>query len=326
MPMNLQAPAIGRPQVTMAVAAAALLAFSPVSAGGRSANQTKPTSDDEMAEALSQSSMVDRIAANPIEPSSLTAEELVEFLRAYRSDPVISDIVEQEIAKLTQPGEAVPGWQESGVDILAILAAKDGGIAGNILHERSDDLHAFTDFSGSLRPKPSGYTSYVLEPIPEGSGSNIEERFFADVAPGLWIEISQARSQLGNALCYSGLYELTLHSARPHTEWTEDDLFMFASIFGAVEQLAAEEMCIVYDRDDSGAVTSMVFTPDGRAIDGLNADPIVGQIVPAKELQATMEAAGKDYGGALPPRPEISLSEPEVQPSASPAALLCSCT
>lgn len=213
--------------------------------------------------------------------AGMNAEQIATFFTLVATNPDVEAQLAPIAAELLEPGDPVPGWREMGVDILAELAAREGGLAGNLLRDEDQEVPTVTDLSGTATPDLSGFSRLVLRAVPPG-GAN--ERGFTSFAPGVWLEMAGQRTQRGKALCYAGMSGLTLHSKVPVTEQTIDELFPTIVAVSMIDRLASREFCIVYERVSEGYRTRS-FLPDGRALPALDAEPTVLRIMPASELE-----------------------------------------
>jgi hypothetical protein len=193
-------------------------------------------------------------------------------------DAYLAPIIEQ----MLEPGEPVPDWRESGIDILAELGAREGGLAANLLRDEDPEVPSVTDLSGKAAPDLAGFTRTQLRAPPPG---NIDERVFVSFTPGVWLEAASQRKMRGRAMCYGGLLGLTLHSRRPVTEQTMDELLSTSIAVSMFDRLASREFCVVYERSGDG-YRSRSFLPDGRSLPQLDADTTPLRIMPAADLSA----------------------------------------
>lgn len=213
--------------------------------------------------------------------AGMNAEQIATFFTLVATSPEIEAELATLVAELLEPGEPVPDWREMGVDILAELAAREGGLAGNLLRDEDEEMPTVTDLSGTAAPDLSGFSRLVLRADPPG-GAN--EKGFTSFAPGVWLEMAGQRTQRGKALCYAGMSGLTLHSTMPVTEQTVNELFPIIVAVSLVDRLASREICNVYERVGEG-YRARSFLPDGRALPALDAEPTMLRIMPASELE-----------------------------------------
>jgi hypothetical protein len=214
--------------------------------------------------------------------AGMTADGVTTFFLLVAASPELDAMVSPSIDKFFEPGEVVPGWRDSGIDILAELAAREGGLAASLLRDDDTEVLSVTDLSGKAAPDLAGFTSLTLRSAPPGG---IDERVFASFTPGVWLEMGSQRKVRGTALCYGGMLELTLHSRRPVTEQTMDELLPTALALSMFDRLASREYCLVYERAGDG-YRSRSFLPDGRSLPQLDADAPMLRIMPAADLSA----------------------------------------
>lgn len=248
------------------------------------------------------SAQEDRPATSPVDAADqsrplagMDADGVATFFTLLAASAELDAVVAPAIEQLLEPGEPVPGWRESGIDILAELNAREGGLAANMLRDDDTEVLSVTDMSGKAVPDLTGFTSLTLRPTPPGG---IDERVFASFAPGIWLEIASQRKMRGMAMCYGGLLGLTMHSKRPVTEQTMDELFATIVAVGMIDRLGSREYCVVYDRVGD-AYRTRSFLPDGRSLPQLDADPTLLRVMPVSDLSAfirdTVPVAPAEY-------------------------------
>lgn len=214
--------------------------------------------------------------------AGMDADEVAAFFMLVAASPELEAELAPVIEQLLEPGEMVPGWRESGIDILAELAVRDGGLAASVLRDEDTEVLSITDLSGRAAPDLAGFTPLALRPAPPGS---IDERVLMSFAPGIWLELATQRKLRGTAMCYGGLFGLTLHSKRPVTEQTLDELFPTIVAVGMIDRLGSREVCLVYERAGD-AYRTRSFLPDGRTLPKVDADSTLLRIMPASDLSA----------------------------------------
>ncbi|MDJ0978911.1 MAG: hypothetical protein QNI87_10275 [Erythrobacter sp.] len=202
-------------------------------------------------------------------PSGMTADQFIQFFTLFSASEAMENIAAPAAQQLMRPGEKVEDWSVEGIDIIAALSALDGGLRGNLLRDASDEVLSVTDLSGTLAPDLSDFQSYALRPDPVGL---VAERSFSSFLPGIWLETAMQRSQIGNALCYGGYFGITLHTTRPYSDWTEDELITTATIFALFDRVSALEFCVVYEKAGDGQYTARSFQPDGTRLPELDED------------------------------------------------------
>lgn len=226
--------------------------------------------------------------------AGMSDAEIARFFAAVSASEEVDEAIEPLIADLLAPGEAVPGWQTSGIDLLAELGARPGGLAGNLLHDPDTEVLTVTDLSGTAMPDLAGFK--VLSVRPTGPGAN--ERIFASFTPGIWLQLDLQRTAQGNALCYSGAIGLKIRSRTPVDRLDEEEVFAAAALVATFDRLTERTYCTVYSRSGTG-FTSLGYLPDGRRLPGLDGADIPQQIMKSAELTAfirdTVPLAPEEY-------------------------------
>ncbi|MGY6635633.1 MAG: hypothetical protein ACXIUO_00685 [Erythrobacter sp.] len=221
-------------------------------------------------------------------PAGLSDEELAEILITAARETMQEELTELAATLLAPGKKAKPGWEKTGVDILAELALREGGIAGNLLVDTDLEVRTVGDLSGQTAPQPAGFVRYVLRPEP---ADGIAERAYTSFAKGFWFASSMQRQQRGNALCYSGDFGVELYARSPYTEWDVEDIGTVAIGLALFETFRNEEICVVYDRDRQGRYTEKAYLPDGRMLAAVNAQMTPALVMPANELERFLETA-----------------------------------
>lgn len=236
----------------------------------------------------------DGVASAPVDEAEearplagMAADDVAAFFMLVASSSELDAELVPLIEQLLEPGKSVPNWSESGIDILAELSARKGGLSANLLRDEDAEVLSVTDLSGEATVDLAGFTSLTLRPAPPGV---IDERAFVSFTPGVWLELASKRKMRGTAMCYGGLTGLTLHSKRQVTEQTMDELFPTIMAISMVDRLASREFCLVYDRADDD-YRSRSFLPDGRTLPQLDADAAPLRIMAAQELSDYLRRA-----------------------------------
>lgn len=214
--------------------------------------------------------------------AGMDTDEVAAFFMLVAASPELDAELAPVIEQLLEPGEVVSDWRESGIDLLAELAARDGGLAASLLRDEDAEVLSVTDLSGKAAPDLAGFAPLALRASPPGG---IDERVFMSFAPGIWLEVATQRKMRGTAMCYGGLFGLTLHSKRPVTEQTMDELFPTIIAVSMIDRLGSREFCLVYERVGD-AYRARSFLPDGRSLPKLDADSTLLRVMPAAELSA----------------------------------------
>jgi hypothetical protein len=210
------------------------------------------------------------------------AEQMAAFFTLVSASADLDAELTPMIDEMFTPGEAEPDWRDNGIDILAELGQLEGGLGANLLRDDDEEVLSVTDLSGKAMPDLSGFFSLVLRaPPPEG----VDERVFASFAPGMWLQADAKHNLRDNAVCYSGLTGLTLHSKRPLGNLTMDELIVPILFVSLMDRVAGREFCLVYERDGD-AFRTRSFLPDGRALPAIDAESTLLRIMPTSALSA----------------------------------------
>ena len=260
--------------------------------------QAETSAEDETASLQSEEPSAGFDATFSAEPqpsmaSQMSEDEFIAFFSIISQNDEITSALKPAIEEMLQKGEKVDDWETIGIDILAELAEREGGLAGNLLRDLDREALALTDFSGSVRPTLQRFDSYALRPDPVGL---VAERGFMSFLPGIWFEVALQREQRGTALCYGGYFGVTLHTRTDYRRWSNDQLIGIASLFSLIDQLSALETCSIYSRDKDGRFDTRTVLPDGTELPALNAESDPSVIMPASEIDAFLTTI---------PRPEF---------------------
>lgn len=221
-------------------------------------------------------------------PAGLSDQELAEILIAGAREAFQDELLQLSKTLMAPGKKSRPGWEHTGVDVLAELAQSEGGIAGNLLVDTDPEVRTVSDLSGKAAPPLSGFVHHVLRAAPAGV---IAERAYTSYAEGFWFVIGMQRQQRGNALCYSGDFGIELYARRPYTQWDEESIGSVAIGLAMLEIMRGEEVCVVYDRDRKGRYKEKAYLPDGRPLPALNAEVTPSLVMPASELKQFLETA-----------------------------------
>lgn len=232
----------------------------------------------------------------PVRPlEGMDEAQILAFFELISATDEFEALLAPAIATMLEPGEAVPGWRGSGVDILAELGARDGGVAGNLLRDDDTEVLSITDLSGTGAPDLPGFTRMQLRAAPPGGTS---QTVYASFTPGVWMVLEMRPRQRGDAFCYIGLNGVTLYSREPLSAWDEETTYLVAAMVATFDRVAAREVCVVYERQGN-AFAARSYLPDGRSLPQLDAESTLVRIMPANGLSAFM----RDAVPALPAAP-----------------------
>jgi hypothetical protein len=220
--------------------------------------------------------------------AGLDEEQIIAFFMLISANAEIEELVAPMIETMFEPGEAVPDWRESGVDILGQLAARPGGAVGNLLRDDDTEVLSVNDLSGTGRtPDLPGFTRLRLRAAPPGGANEV---VWASFSPGVWMAVEMQYHQRGNALCYKGLNGVTLHSKTALTTWDIETTYLTAVMIATFDRVAAREICTVYEAEGD-AYRARSFLPDGRRLPQIDTQSTLMRIMPAAQLSTFMQTA-----------------------------------
>lgn len=102
--------------------------------------------------------------------------------------------------------------------------------------------------------------------------------------PGIWLEFGTAGSRCGNALCYDGGINATLHTRQSLDEMDEDFIVFLALMYGMMEKAAEMKTCLLYDRAEDGKLVSKTYTSEGHRLEQVDAANGKLDVVPAEKV------------------------------------------
>ncbi len=202
-------------------------------------------------------------------PADIAPDQLIMFFTAISESEAMGAELDPFIEEMLTPGPKVENWRDLGVDILEELRALPGGISGNLLLDLDQEFPGVSDLSGQAAPELHEFHSYALRPEPVG---HVSERSYSSFASGFWFEIATQRFQQGKALCFGGHLGITLHSKRPLSEWSRNELMFIAFAFALADRTSGLEICTVHMKAGEGRYSNMSFLPDGSTLPVLSAD------------------------------------------------------
>ena len=218
--------------------------------------------------------------------------QIVQFLEDFSRSPEVAEVGKLIDKELFKPSKKVRGWENSGIDIIADLSAREGGLAANLLRDQTGDIPGVTDFSGTAQPDLPGFSTLAVRPAPSGAN----ERSFTSLSPGIWLALDHRRTRRGNGLCYDGTVGVTILSATPFAEWDELATFGVAGLLAGLDKMAEREFCMIYARNGDG-YSIRGYRPDGRRLGKLDDTAIAYRIMPAADLSAFLrETVPSGYG------------------------------
>jgi hypothetical protein len=215
-----------------------------------------------------------------------TEAEILEYLRAKSTDPGAAPQLDAMVGQMLAPGSVAADWNTKAVDVIAVLGAMKGGLAGNLLVTEGGQL-AISRLDGE--PFPAGILAgYSTLEVRSSTGAAVNQRLLSKLAPGFWIEVAVSLHRNGNALCNKGVAEVKFHTQRPAAQWTGEQAATVAMVIGFYDRMAMHEVCEVYTATGSG-FAAVSYLPDGTRIPATDAGP--QKVVASRELAALVKRA-----------------------------------
>lgn len=228
--------------------------------------------------ALAQGSAAQPAEVDAQAPRMSMAEAFEEAARNTGLRQMIAKLVDQMLV----PGESKPDFATSGVDVVALVEARPGGLAGNVLVDR-DEVPTISSYDG--RPVALGAGYEVHEIFSRGLKGDIETSLFK-LAPGIWLEAASTRTARDKAICYSGIGRMAVHSRRPLKQWTEQETGMVLTLVETLKLVAHEKICSTYRQEKGGTLLTSAFLPDGRSLPKLDEQATRFEIMSRAEAMA----------------------------------------
>ncbi len=153
-----------------------------------------------------------------------SASNYAELLAEIESNSKLAGALDKNVDTVMRPGEQVPGWRDSGIDMDVLLDTMPGGSAGNVfLGNRADDVfltadRSFADFFG---PQYTTHTVVGSDVAFAKVGAD-ESVGLVRIGQGIWLETVGDRVKMGNAVCSgTGLTAARVQSRRPYDSLTK---------------------------------------------------------------------------------------------------------
>jgi hypothetical protein len=198
--------------------------------------------------------------------SPMTDEMLVAAMRRVPGGAgtrPMDDIIERLLA----PGEQVPDWQGLGIDLLPVVAARNGGLGGNIAEGSSQfgPVRVYLvdgPLESFLRPE------WVLvgRRGSSFSGENVQIQV-AQVSPKVIIAERIAYRRRGNAYCRERAESRVY--ADPGIAASEADMIAVMMTMRSLAMFERHGMCEVVEEVGAGEYRTRLFDVNGRRLPGL---------------------------------------------------------
>jgi hypothetical protein len=172
--------------------------------------------------------------------------------------------IEDSIGQILAPGETVSNWQNTGVDPLPVVAAREGGLAGNMVEE-----------AGQFGPSQVYFVDRQIESLvrPEWvlvarrgapfSGDNIQVAI-GRISPKVILAERIAYRRQGNAYCQmrgeSRLY------ADPAVAASQADMIALIITMRSLATIERRGMCEVVEEAGPGRYRTRLFDVEGHRL------------------------------------------------------------
>lgn len=187
-----------------------------------------------------------------------------------------------EVAGQLISAETDPHWQSAGIDLIAILRGRSGGLAGNILV--ADDVAPQGFYAGYFvdsDPRRFVRPSWVLVghdgELAQGEQVHID---VASYSRAIKVVVRYRSTAVGTARCSRGgetwIYRDTSAPV------TQEDLELFAALPALNRAFRGLELCTYYVASGD-TLTQRVVTRDGRRVLEMAADALRHRLAPISE-------------------------------------------
>lgn len=215
-----------------------------------------------------------RVFFEALASNVMTDELLAQMIQGMPGgDPgPMDDVIEQAMAA----GELVPNWQRSGIDLLRMIAALDGGVAGNIFEARGE-FGLYQTYFVDVPFEDVVHPEWVLvgrhgTPV---SAENVQTGVMR-VSPKVILVERTAYRREGNAYCReraeSRLYADSAVAA------SEFDTIAVIMGMRSLSTLEGRGLCQVMEEVGPGRYRTRLFDAAGHRLPALE-EPAVFQIV-----------------------------------------------
>lgn len=218
-------------------------------------------------------------------PSNVMTDEMVaamfEAVPGGDTRPV-DDVIEQVLAR----GERVTGWQESGIDLLPVIAARDGGLAGNMAEGASQFgpmLSYFVDRPIERLVRPEWVL--VARRGAPFSDDNVQVAI-GYISPKVILAERIAYRRQGNAYCQARA-ESRLY-ADPAIGASEADMIVLLMTMRSLWMIQQRGMCEVVEETGPGQYRTRLFDPEGHRLSAAEGQETF-RIVPRRAFPARAE-------------------------------------
>lgn len=200
--------------------------------------------------------------------------------------------VAAKVAYLYAAGDASPGWDRGGVDILRLLASAPGGSANNaVIHVDQEDgkvIATLYDAAFDRKMIPANWSLIKSRGTMTGPASGTMLSIARLDGPYVLL-LSSPYARKGGALCTDAMGDYQLYRVPGLAAGLLPQQAMLISMRATEIATAGKQICEVH-RQRTGYLAAESFTPDGRQLPGLK-EAIEGKIsiVPRRPLAKLIE-------------------------------------
>jgi hypothetical protein len=175
--------------------------------------------------------------------------------------------VDERTKRIFGEGEYVEDWQDTGVDLAAVLQERPGGPKQNFLYAAQAELVSSQNFhphDGLLGPEYR--TFFVDGPEELFSLGTIVGHSLTRVAPGVWVAMATEYAKTGNALCAQRT-AVRLHARRAPGDLSASEAGNLASLVAGSQRINDNpQNCGVWVPAGDSQRRTMHFTPAGTRL------------------------------------------------------------
>ena len=187
---------------------------------------------------------------------------------------------------LMRRGDLVPGWEQQGVDLLALIEQAPGGIGQNVLAFRSGDRVSIAAYGTTPLPDIPSHWRELERAEPADAENGLLEYYVRFPNAHFAVVTANPIRRVGKAICMRGKATSVLYYLRPGPITEEDDVYRrdFAADARAPADLT---FCYTAHRASVNKYSYRYFDEQGYLLPGLNAmsDLYVATIEPRRPLE-----------------------------------------
>ncbi|MDP4574429.1 hypothetical protein Q9K02_04665 [Qipengyuania sp. G39] len=204
-------------------------------------------------------------------------------------------VIEPMVEAILERGEKIEGWPANGLDFNKLMREFENANGSAYYVEKSDTGLVISYPGESTDLLGEGYVRHrLLESQADGSLKTDLFQLFPDI----WLEMVSGNISVGQAQCSAGVSFVDLRTARPISQWSDEEFGMAAMIYSLLQKFAEADICTTYNKDVDGMLINRAFDSSGRALPTLNEQADPGKIVSRDDVLAMIanEAASPPQG------------------------------